>query len=86
MKNLNVHRKPSRGWCSRPSRNHRLDRGLRDRCTRTSMGKPNSSGTGPVEINGGKAAQLAAGWHRWEEVVIIFRTWNTVEQALKSKS
>jgi hypothetical protein len=29
------------------------------------------------------AAQLAAERHHWEEAVVTFRTWNTVEQALE---
>jgi hypothetical protein len=42
-------------------------------------------GRGPAKIDGGRAAQLAAERHRWEEAVVTFRTWNTVEQALKKK-
>jgi hypothetical protein len=38
---------------------------------------------GAAEINGCTAAQLAAELHRW--AVITFRTWTTVEQALKKQ-
>jgi hypothetical protein len=40
-------------------------------------------GRGPARIDGGTAAQLAAELHHWEEAVVTFITWNTVEQALK---
>jgi hypothetical protein len=38
-----------------------------------------------AKIDGGTAAQLAAECHRWEEAVVTFRTWTTVEQAFKIK-
>jgi hypothetical protein len=44
---------------------------------------PESPGRGPAEIDGGTAAQLSAERHRWEETVVTFITWNTVEQELK---
>jgi hypothetical protein len=34
---------------------------------------------------GGTAAALLAECHRWEEAGVIFRTWITVEQALKNQ-
>jgi hypothetical protein len=34
---------------------------------------------------GGTAAQLSAERHNWEEAVVTFRTWTTMEQALKTK-
>jgi hypothetical protein len=37
------------------------------------------------EIVGGTAAAVLAERHHWEEAVVIFRTWKTVEQALKNK-
>jgi hypothetical protein len=40
---------------------------------------------GPAEIDGGTAAQLAVERHHWEEAVVTFRTWNSVEQALKKQ-
>jgi hypothetical protein len=40
---------------------------------------------GANEIDGGATAQLSAKRHRWEEVVVTFRTWNIVEQALKKQ-
>jgi hypothetical protein len=46
---------------------------------------PTAPGWGPSEIDGGKAAQLAVERHRWEEAIITFRTWNTVEQPLKKQ-
>jgi hypothetical protein len=46
---------------------------------------PESLGGAPNEIYGGTAAALLAERHRWEEAVSIFRTWTTVEQALKKK-
>jgi hypothetical protein len=42
-------------------------------------------GGAPNEIIGGTAAVVLAECHRWEEAVIIFRTWTTVEQALKKQ-
>jgi hypothetical protein len=38
-----------------------------------------------TEIVGGAAAKLVAEHHRWEEAVSIFRTWTTLEEALKNK-
>jgi hypothetical protein len=46
---------------------------------------PESPGRAPAKIDGGTAAQLLAELHRWEEAVVIFRTWTTVEQALKKQ-
>jgi hypothetical protein len=45
---------------------------------------PVAPGRAPTEIAGGTAAQLSAERHRWEEAVTTFRTWSTVEQALKT--
>jgi hypothetical protein len=42
-------------------------------------------GWAPNEIDWGTAAQLQAERHHWEEAVVIFRTWTTVEQALKKQ-
>jgi hypothetical protein len=44
---------------------------------------PESTGGAPIEIDGGTVAQLLAECHRWEEAVVIFRTWTAVEQALE---
>jgi hypothetical protein len=46
---------------------------------------PLTPGWGLAEIDGGTTAQLAAEHHSWEEAVVTFRTWNTVEQALKKQ-
>jgi hypothetical protein len=42
-------------------------------------------GRAPTEITGVTAAQLSAERHRWEEAVTTFRTWSTVEHALKKQ-
>jgi hypothetical protein len=42
-------------------------------------------GGAPNEISGGTADVLLAERHCWEEAVIIFKTWTTVEQALKKQ-
>jgi hypothetical protein len=44
---------------------------------------PESPGGAPNEIVGGTATALLVERHRWEEAVSIFRTWTTMEQALK---
>jgi hypothetical protein len=46
---------------------------------------PVAPGRAPTEITGGTAAQLSAERHLWEEDVTTFRTWSTVEQALKKQ-
>jgi hypothetical protein len=46
---------------------------------------PESTGGAPNEIVGGTVAALLAERHCWEEAVSIFRTWTTVEQALKKQ-
>jgi hypothetical protein len=46
---------------------------------------PEPPGGVPNEIVGGTAAALLAERHHWEEDVVIFRTWTTVEQALKKQ-
>jgi hypothetical protein len=46
---------------------------------------PESPGGAPNEIIGGTTAALLAEHHHLEEAVSIFRTWKTVEQALKNK-
>jgi hypothetical protein len=46
---------------------------------------PESPGWGLAEIDGGTVAQLSAERHHWEEAVVTFRTWTTVEQALKKQ-
>jgi hypothetical protein len=51
----------------------------------TSVSSYLTPGWGPAKIDGGTAAQLSAECHRWEEAVVTFRTWNTVEQALKKQ-
>jgi hypothetical protein len=42
-------------------------------------------GWGPEEITAGTAAQISAARHLWEENFQTFRTYNTVEQALKKQ-
>jgi hypothetical protein len=44
---------------------------------------PTAPGRAPAVIDQGTAAQLSAVRHSWEEAVITFRTFNTVQQALK---
>jgi hypothetical protein len=44
-----------------------------------------SPGGAPNEIIGGTMAALLEELHPWEEVVSIFRTWKTVEQALNKQ-
>jgi hypothetical protein len=46
---------------------------------------PESPGGAPNEIAGGTTAALLAERHRREEAGSIFRTWSTVEQALKTQ-
>jgi hypothetical protein len=46
---------------------------------------PESPGGVPNEIVGGTAAALIAEHHGWKEAVSIFRTWTTVEKALKKQ-
>jgi hypothetical protein len=47
---------------------------------------PELSGGAPNEIAGGAADVILAERHHWEEAVIIFVTWTTVEQALKKNT
>jgi hypothetical protein len=61
--------------------NHRIDRVLRD----NPWENPEAPGWGPKEINGGTTSQLAARRRHLEEAAITFRTWTTVEQALKTQ-
>jgi hypothetical protein len=44
---------------------------------------PTSPGLAPAVIDQGTAAQLSAARHSWEEAVLTFRTFYTVQQALK---
>jgi hypothetical protein len=46
---------------------------------------PEAPVRGPEEINEGKASQLAAERNHWEKVAVTFRTWTTVDQALKKQ-
>jgi hypothetical protein len=46
---------------------------------------PTAPGRAPENVDQGTAAQLSAARHVWEEAVLTFRTFNTVEQALKKK-
>jgi hypothetical protein len=46
---------------------------------------PEALGRVPEEIDGVTVAHLVSERHRWEEVVVTFRTWTTVEQALKKQ-
>jgi hypothetical protein len=46
---------------------------------------PESQGGAPNEIFGNTVDVLLAECHCWEESVIIFRTWTTMEQALKKQ-
>jgi hypothetical protein len=47
------------------------------------VGESGITGRAPNEIVGGTAATLLAERHRWEEAVSIFKTWKTVDRALK---
>jgi hypothetical protein len=40
---------------------------------------------GPQRNVWGTASQISSERHRWEKAVITFRTWTTVEKALKKK-
>jgi hypothetical protein len=44
---------------------------------------PTAPGKASAFIDQGKAAQLSAARHSWEGAVLTFRTFNTVQQALK---
>jgi hypothetical protein len=46
---------------------------------------PTSPGRAPTVLDQGKAAQLSAVRHSWEEAVLTYRTFNTVQQALKKQ-
>jgi hypothetical protein len=46
---------------------------------------PESPGGAPKESDRDNAAQLLAEHHRWEEDVVIFRTWTNLEQALEKQ-
>jgi hypothetical protein len=46
---------------------------------------PEPPGGSPNKIFGGTAVALLAERHRWEEAVVIFRTWTTVDQSLKEQ-
>jgi hypothetical protein len=47
---------------------------------------PTSQGRAPVVLDQGTASQLIAVRHSWEEAVLTYRTFNTVQQALKKQS
>jgi hypothetical protein len=46
---------------------------------------PTAPGRAPENTDGGTAAQIDAARHVWEEAVLTFRTFNTVQQALKTQ-
>jgi hypothetical protein len=46
---------------------------------------PTSPGRAPENVDEGTVAQLSAARHVWEEAVLTFRTFNTVQQALKKQ-
>jgi hypothetical protein len=46
---------------------------------------PTSPGHEPAVLDQGTAAQLSAVRHSWEEAVLTYRTFNTLQQALKKK-
>jgi hypothetical protein len=46
---------------------------------------PTAPGRAPAVIDQGTAAQLSAAIHSWEEAVLTFRTFNTVQQAIKKQ-
>jgi hypothetical protein len=70
------HRISSGGWCSRS---------YAIVAPAHPWVNPESPGGAPNEIIGGTAAVLLAERHRWEEAVIIFRTWTAMEQSLKKQ-
>jgi hypothetical protein len=45
---------------------------------------PTAPGCTPESTDGGIAVQIGAAKHVWEEAVLTFRTFNTVQQALKN--
>jgi hypothetical protein len=52
----------------------------------TAWENPEFPGRAPVAIEGGgTAAQISAEKHRWEEATNDFKTYNTVQSALKNK-
>jgi hypothetical protein len=46
---------------------------------------PKAPGRAPENLDQGTAAQHSAARHVWEEAVLTFRTFNTVQQALKKQ-
>jgi hypothetical protein len=44
---------------------------------------PPSPGRAPENMDQGTAAQISAARHIWEEAILTFRTFSTVQQALK---
>jgi hypothetical protein len=46
---------------------------------------PTAPGRAPAVLDQGTAAQLRAGSHSWEEAVLTYRTFNTVQKGLKKK-
>jgi hypothetical protein len=47
---------------------------------------PEFPGRAPTAIEGGgKSAQISAAKHRWEEATTYFKTYNTVQSALKKQ-
>jgi hypothetical protein len=49
------------------------------------LGNPTATGRAPENMDQGTAAQINAAIHIWEEAVLTFRTFNTVQQALKKQ-
>jgi hypothetical protein len=47
--------------------------------------KPTVPGRAPPVLDQGTAAQISAVRHSWEEAVLTYRTFNTVQQALKKQ-
>jgi hypothetical protein len=46
---------------------------------------PTAPGLAPENVDSGSAAQLIAARHVWEEAFLAFRTFNTVQQAVKKQ-
>jgi hypothetical protein len=46
---------------------------------------PTVPGSAPENIDGGTVSQVGEARHVWEEAVLTFRTFNTVQQALKKQ-
>jgi hypothetical protein len=74
------------GGGSRSPRYHRIDHNLRDRLNSSPVGESGTAGRGSQKNSWGYRDCTTSGTSSLGGAVVIFRTWTTVEQALKKQT